>query len=312
MKHKTLEYLICPGCLPEENSLRLGDCRIADGEIVEGNLECGCCGSVYPVREGIACLVAKEGEKAPFSVYETPEVLSTYLWTHYADLFGDPDASGAYTEWAAQIEPVSGAVLDTGCAVGRFSFEMSAKCDLVIGVDLSMSFVATAGRILRERQLTFSVKEEGMMGSEKSFRLRPKWNPQKVDFVAADATALPFRSGSFGCVASLNVIDKTPRPLEHVRELCRAARAEDAQLFLTDPFSWSEAICAPEKWLGGVREGRFAGAGLDNIARLISEGGELPACPSWKIGRRGAVWWKIRNHRNHFELIRSQFLKAQR
>ncbi|MGC8494545.1 MAG: class I SAM-dependent methyltransferase [Syntrophobacteraceae bacterium] len=312
MKHKTLEYLICPGCLPEENSLRLGDCRIADGEIVEGNLECGCCGSLYPIREGIACLMAKEGEKAPLSVYETPEVLSTYLWTHYADLFGDPDASVAYTEWAAQIEPVSGAVLDTGCAVGRFSFEMSVKCDMVIGVDVSMSFVATARRLLRERQLTFSVKEEGLIHSEKSFRLRPEWDPEKVDFVAADATALPFRSGSFGCVASLNVIDKVPRPLQHVRELCRTARPQDAQLFLSDPFSWSETICAPEKWLGGVREGRFAGAGLDNLARLISEGNELSAHHFWRIARRGAVWWKIRNHRNHFELVRSQFLKAQR
>ena len=73
---------------------------------------------------------------------------SAYLWSHYADLFKDPEATGAYSEWAGQISPVAGAALDAGCAVGRFCFEMSLKCDLVIGVDLSESFISMARRIM--------------------------------------------------------------------------------------------------------------------------------------------------------------------
>lgn len=322
VKREILQYLICPECLPQENSLRLGKVRYRDGEMIEGSLECGCCAKAYPIIDGIACLtgvgcqvsdIAKPTPdiRHPTPVYESPEVLSAYLWSHYADLFGDPDVTQAYCEWARQIAPTSGAALDTGCATGRFSFEMSAKCDLVIGVDVSMSFLATARRIMKDRMLTFRIKEEGLIHSEKSFYLPPEWNSAKVDFVAADAAALPFRSGSFGCVASLNVIDKIPRPLEHIKELCRTARTDNAQLLVSDPFSWSEQVCAPQKWLGGVADGRFAGAGPDNLARLLS--GEDPSAgAAWTIARRGSVWWKIRNHRNHFELIRSRFIKAEK
>jgi SAM-dependent methyltransferase/uncharacterized protein YbaR (Trm112 family) len=318
VKRQILEYLICPECLPEENGLRLENFRSRDEEILEGRLECARCAKAYPIIDGIACLEKGRQETLvssdvgpSTSAYESPEVLSTYLWTHYADLFRDPDVTRAYSRWAAQFAPTPGAALDTGCATGRFSFEMSAKCDLVIGVDASLSFVATARRIMRERKLSFTLKEEGLIHSQKSFILPPEWNPAKVEFVVADAEALPFRSGSFACVASLNVIDKTARPLEHIREACRTARAENSQLLLSDPFSWSEKICAPENWLGGTPYGKFAGQGMENVAHLLSAPNP-PAGPAWTIARRGAVWWKIRNHRNHFELIRSLFIKAHR
>ncbi|MDR3566977.1 MAG: methyltransferase domain-containing protein [Syntrophobacteraceae bacterium] len=323
MKRQILKFLICPECLPEENCLHLEDSRCPGEEILDGRLECGGCGKTYPISEGIACLTicksneekvksGKVGDIPPAtSAYETPEVLSAYLWSHYADLFGDPDATKAYSQWAEQIAPVSGAALDAGCATGRFCFEMSAKCDLVIGIDASRSFIATARRILRERNLAFPIKEEGLICSQKSFFLPPEWDSAKVEFIVADAQALPFRSGSFACVASLNVIDKTSGPFELIKEARRVARGTDAQLLLSDPFSWSENICDPKDWLGGTVEGRFAGAGIDNVARLVCaqdpDGGS-----AWTIGQRGSVWWKIRNHRNHFELIRSLFLKAQR
>jgi hypothetical protein len=112
-------------------------------------------------------------------------------------------------------------------------------------------------------------------------------------------------------VASLNLIDKIAHPLRHIGEASRAARLLGAQLLISDPFSWSEAVCSPDRWLGGVAEGRFAGAGSDNVARLLSGEGRT-ADSAWKITRKGEVWWKIRNHRNHFELIRSLFVKAER
>ncbi len=325
MKRKVLEYLICPACLPEENQLSLGHCQSSGREISEGVLECGCCMRAYPIKKGVACLaVCRDAGyrvsdianpatdiRYPTSVYESPDLLSAYLWSHYADLFEDPDATGAYSEWAGQISPAAGAALDAGCATGRFSFEMSRKCDFVIGVDLSESFISTARQIMEERKLKFRVKEEGRIVSERAFVLPAQWDSKKVEFIVADVNALPFRSGSFSCVASLNLIDKIAYPLEHIGEASRTARPGQAQLLISDPFSWSEAVCAPDRWLGGAPGGRFAGAGIDNIVRLLSGEGQ-PASPAWKIARRGAVWWKIRNHRNHFELIRSLFVKAER
>lgn len=345
MKLEILEYLICPACLPEEISLRLGPFRRSGSEIIDGVLECRGCGRMFPIERGVARLTevgrgkmedggrkTEDGKRnpslqrpspyirPPTSVYESAEMLSAYLWSHYADLFDDPDATGAYPEWAAQIEPTAGAALDAGCATGRFCFEMSCKYDFVVGVDLSENFISAARRIMEERRLKFQVKEEGRIHSERAFILPPQWDPVKVEFIVADANALPFRSGSFACVASLNLIDKIARPLEHISETSRTARPRDAQLLISDPFSWSEAVCAADRWLGGAPGGSFAGHGIDNVARLLS--GEAvsphPQPPReetekcWKIARRGAVWWKIRHHRNYFELIRSLFVKAER
>ncbi len=312
MKRKILEYLICPACLPEEVPLRLGHAQISGREINEGVLECDRCRQVYGIERGVARVAVQQGGLSGQGLrYETHDLLSAYLWSHYADLFEDPDSTMAYAQWAEQISPASGAALDAGCATGRFSFQMSSKCEFVVGVDLSESFIRMARRIMEERGLTFRIKEEGRIHSDRAFVLPPEWDSGKVEFIVADASALPFRSGSFSCVASLNLIDKIPRPLEHIREASRAARARGAQLLISDPFSWSEAVCAPDGWLGGVADGRFAGAGIDNIARLLSGEGGL-ADPAWEIARKGEVRWKIRNHRNHFELIRSLFVKAER
>ncbi|SPF41657.1 Methyltransferase type 11 [Syntrophobacter sp. SbD1] len=315
MKREILEYLICPACLPEENPLRLVSRTVSGEEISEGVLECDCCGQAYPIKRGIARLVALKdagcrisGIANPVSVYESPEVLSAYLWSQYADLFADPDATGAYREWAAQILPAAGAALDAGCTVGRLCFEMSCKCDFVIGVDLSESFISTARLIMEQRKLSFQLKEEGRIQSERTFVLPEHWDSGKVEFVIADAGALPFRSGTFGCVASVNLVDKIARPSDHIYEATRTARPTGAQLLISDPFSWSEAVCAPTAWLGGASEGRFPGFGMDNIVGLLSR----QQTNAWSIARTGAVWWKIRNHRNHFELIRSQFVKAER
>jgi len=360
MKLEILKYLICPACLPEENPLHPEHCQRSGEEISEGALQCSRCGQAYPIKRGVARLVTGIGGRmsdpaeilgnptsdirhpisdtsSPASVYESPEVLSAYLWSHYADLFEDPDANRAYSEWAALISPSAGAVLDAGCAVGRFCFEMSCKYDLAIGVDLSENFVHTARRLMEERTLSFRLKEEGCIRSERTFLLPDRWDSKKVEFIVADANALPFRSESFACVASLNLIDKIARPLEHLCEAQRSARLSNAQLLISDPFSWSETACNPDRWLGGAPAGRFAGFGIDNLAGLLSgqidpqfpgERGQPPSdsptlssgrkagaggrSSEWKIARTGSVWWKIRNHRNHFELIRSLFVKAER
>ena len=65
---------------------------------------------------------------------------------------------------------------------------------------------------MQERRLTFRVREEGRIHSDRTFVLSPDLETEKVEFLVADATALPFRSGCFSCVASLNLIDKIAAP----------------------------------------------------------------------------------------------------
>ena len=314
MKRRILEFIICPTCLPDEVSPALTAEETSDDEVIEGSLRCKRCGSSYPIRAGTASLLpagsgvsgCKPGR------YEDPDLLGAYLWSHYADLFEDPDATDAYAQWARQLSDGAGLALETGCAPGRFTFEMAQKCGFAIGLDSSESFISAAREILRAGGLVFRLREEGRIYAKRSFRLPESWNSKNVEFIVGDAQALPFRSGAFSCVASLNVVDRLRCPMDHLLETNRVAKTRGAQFLLSDPFSWSEDASPPENWLGGKLDGTFLGSSLENISRLVSGSGSTIFSPPWQIAHRGAVWWKIRNHRNHFELIRSLFIKAER
>jgi hypothetical protein len=109
----------------------------------------------------------------------------------------------------------------------------------------------------------------------------------------------------------LNLIDKVPRPILHLEEMNRVARKEGAQFLLSDPFSWSEEAASEAEWLGGKTSGPYAGKGIDNVMALLNGNlNRLP--PGWDITSHGHVWWKIRTHANHFEQIRSCYVKAGR
>jgi SAM-dependent methyltransferase len=313
MKTHLIDLLICPACLPAEEELRCQFTQEQGEDVVTGALRCGRCGAKYPIREGIAHLLPrpKIGSAARPSKYEGADRLSSYLWSHFADLFSDRDASQAYAEWAGMVPGVHGFALDTGCAVGRFTFELSRKSDFVVGIDNSESFIRAARRLMLRRETRISLPEEGRLQKTRQLGLPDTWDCGKVEFLVGDVQALPFRSGSFSLVASLNILDKVPVPMLHLEELNRVASLKNAHLLFSDPFSWSSEVAKEENWLGGLSDGPYAGSGLENVMSLLTaQKGELS--PPWRVHAHGDVWWKIRNHRNHFELIRSCFIKADR
>ena len=312
LKKALLKMLICPACLPAEEGLDVRVFREDKGDIDSADLTCPRCGRRYPVKNGIADLLppgtrpTREGAR-----YETDAVLSSYLWSHFSDLLEDPEASTAYGEWAGLMPPPGGPVLDIGAAVGRFAFEMSRKSDLVVGIDASHSFVRTARRLMADRGMTLRLVEEGHLSRRVSLKLPREWEMEKVEFLVADARALPFRRHAFSSVASLNLVDKVPKPLKHLLEGNRVAGERSARFLISDPFSWSARVAPEAEWLGGTEEGPFAGHGRENIGTLLrGQNGIL--MPPWDIEEEGHVWWKIRTHANHYELIRSCFIKAAR
>ncbi|HBD09898.1 MAG TPA: SAM-dependent methyltransferase [Syntrophobacteraceae bacterium] len=312
MKKFLLEMLICPACLPEETELR-ADIMIEQAEdVVEATLRCPRCASIYPIQDGTAFLgpPSDQRERTP-SKYETEPVLSSYLWSHYGDLLGDEQASSAYRQWASLMDGGSGAVLDVGSAVGRFAFEMSRKRDLVVGIDNSVAFIKAARELMANGRRKLALRQEGHLSREETLTLLEGWQTDRIEFIVADALALPFRSHSFSGLASLNIIDKVPLPLQHLRELNRVARASEAQLLFSDPFSWSTEAAREEDWLGGKDSGPYSGRGIDNVMALL-QGEDRQLLPAWRIRQQGHVWWKIRTHANHFELIRSCFVTADR
>ena len=313
MKKIITDMLVCPACLPEENRLKDKVLQEQGGDIFEGSLTCRKCGRTYPIRDGIAFLdrMPLQKREKTDSKYETSAVLSSYLWSHYGDLLQDSNASSAYSEWVDLLNPQTGATIDAGSAVGRFSFEMTQKTDFVIGIDNSLSFVRAARELMIKREKKIDLKLEGRLTEKKRITLPESWDSNKVEFIVGDAQALPFRSKAFICVASLNLVDKIPFPLQHIQEMNRIAKEKDAQFLLSDPFSWSEDVAKEEDWLGGTRGGPYPGRGVENVTALL-KGEKGVLLPPWKVDKSGHVWWKIRTHANHFEMIRSCFVKAFR
>lgn len=314
MKRLLAPYLICPACLPREHSLDLRvDKEGEGGDISSGTLVCRSCSKRYPIRDGIALLLTDPGA-APSGGqwrYEEGGTLSTYLWSHYADLMGDREAGSAYAEWAGLLAQREGMSLDAGCATGRLTFEMAARSGFAVGCDLSLSFIRMARRIAHERAISFTLPGEGRELDEFSLSLPAEWRSDNVEFVLADVLRLPFARELFSQVSSVNLIDRVRYPLAHLYELNRVARKSPAAFLFSDPFSWSDANTPEEAWLGGTDKCAYPGRGIDNVRQLL-QGKENVIAPPWHIDAAGEVWWKIRSHRNHFELIRSNFLAASR
>jgi hypothetical protein len=178
-------------------------------------------------------------------------------------------------------------------------------------VDLSRSFVHAARRLAHIGEITADIVVEGGLLRPITVRLPERLRRARVEFLVADAMALPFASGVFAAVASLNVVDKVPKPLAHVRELGRVGRVAGCELLLTDPFSWSREIAPGNEWLGGTDCGPFPGRGEENVFRLL-QGKDGHVVPPFEVERPKGVWWSIRTHENHYERIRSISFRAVR
>ena len=304
MKQTIIPLLCCPHCLPDEVSLELSCHEENEGDIEQGNLHCPACRHDFAIRDGIALFSDQVTEEQ--NKYEQDEVVSSYLWSHYGDLLGDEQASDAYQQWAGLIAPFAGLALNLGGSVGRFTFELAGKGGLAVGVDTSLAFIRTARQLMKDGRISFELKEEGQLRRPVTIQLPDTWPRQHCEFIVADAQRLPFGQGGVATLASLNLVDKLPQPRQHLQELNRLAQLNQAQLLLSDPFSWSREVAEPEQWLGGTEQGEMAGHGLDNIASLLCNG------PGWQESKRHHVWWKIRSHRNHYELIRSCYIKMER
>lgn len=174
-----------------------------------------------------------------------------------------------------------------------------------------MAFIRAARRLMKDEEITANLKQEGLLTRETTIRLSPKWQRDKVEFIVGNAMALPFRKDGISSFSSLNLVDKVPSPMQHLLEMNRVTRKQDAQFLLSDPFSWSLEAAPVSEWLGGQLEGDFAGRGIDNISSLLADkSGKLQ--PAWQVTKPENVWWKIRTHRNHFELIQSCYIHACR
>ena len=313
MKRFLLPHLICPACLPKEYPLNLITEREADGDIISGTLTCTKCKRRFPIKEGIAHLLP-DPDSSPAGAqwrYEEKGMTDRYLWSHYGDLLGDTIHEGAAIPWADCLSKAGTTGFDAGCSVGRITFEMASRCNLAVGCDLSHGFIKTARSLAQKRQLDFTLPLEGNLTETFRLSLPDRWRTDNVEFVIADALRLPFSAHCFDQIASLNLLDRVNYPLAHLFEMNRVAAPHNASFLFADPFSWSTTAAPEERWLGGTTSGPYAGRGRDNVRGLL-EGKDRILLPAWTIAQTGSHAWKMRTHCNHYEVITSAYLVAER
>lgn len=313
MKKWLQEILVCPECLPRQSPLTLEIREAQRDDVTEGRLNCPACGAAYDIRQGIAEILPRATKTALTngSGYNSKNMLSAYLWSHFGDLTKDPDATDAYQQWVSHIKPAQGLALDIGCAVGRVSFEMSTSHRKVVGIDTSRSFIENARDLLDSDKMGFDLIVEGRITERREFALDADWNNDRIEFIVADAMALPFQKQLFSTISSINVLEKVPDPLQHISEVNRVLMEKDAQFAFSDPFSWDEAVSPTELWIGGKTEGTYPGRGM-NVMRRLFQGENGIINPSLEITESGTVSWKIRKTENLWEHIRSQFIVGVR
>jgi SAM-dependent methyltransferase len=314
MKQWVLNKLICPQCLPQQAALNLSIREEQAGDVIDGELDCPACGGRFPIQHGIAVVLPEQTRDvlANQTGYNAPGMLSAYLWSHFGDLLDDPRATDAYRIWSTGFDRSDGDALDVGCAVGRLSFELAKTHRRVIGVDTSIAFIRKAREILSRRRLDFDLIVEGHLSEPRSCAFNADdYDFSRVEFIVADALALPFGHGDFATVAAINLLEKVPDPLKHLKEVNRVMGQHGSTFLFSDPFSWDEAVSPPDLWLSGNGNAQYSPRGIDTVRRLFS--GEYGIfTPPLTITADGNVAWKIRKTENLWEHITSQYLLGTR
>lgn len=313
MKKWVKEKLICPECLADEIPLDLAIKKEQGNDVIEGALTCRSCKRSYPIHQGVAVVLpdASQSVLSQTAGYNSKSMMSSYLWSHYCDFLNDPASTDAYRIWSSFFKKSDGVALDIGCSVGRLSFELTKTHSSVIGIDTSISFIEKARELLRKKSLEFDLIIEGFITEQRSCEFDSDWQYDYVDFIVADALALPFPRHLFSTVTSINILEKVASPIGHLIDINRVLKEENAMFVFSDPFSWDPSVSDPAGWLSGGTNGNGCCRGIDSISRYFS-GKEDIFNPPLEILNQGNVPWKIRKTENLWEHINSQFIVGAR
>jgi SAM-dependent methyltransferase/uncharacterized protein YbaR (Trm112 family) len=262
----------------------------------------------------------------------TRQHLSAYAWDHYADL--DPQEALVDLQSAvpadSQEGPGSvlrvlarglnligdlppGPILDLGCATGRTTFALAEATGCqVLGADLGFPLLRLASTVLRRAQVRYPRRRVGVVYDRRDFPVRLAGS-EHVDFWGCDATALPFREGSFAAIVALNVLDCVPSPYDLLAALPRLL-APGGKALLTCPYDWSPGATPVEAWIGGhSQRGPTQGASEPALRALLTPGAHPSAISGLRIvAEEESVPWRVRLHERSAVFYRVDLLVVER
>lgn len=319
---------VCPACREPDaagHPIVIGAVlHEADGHILQGVLHCSnvACQREFPILDGVPILLARIQEQlsaqalglllrddlhpmlesligdccGPGSELDNVRRhLSHYAVDHWGEFDPDPwPGAGSVVRLLHEVlsltPPVQGGrVVDLGCSIGRSSFELAARTGgLVVGVDLNLSMLRLAARVLRTGRVVYPRRRVGIVYDRRDHAV-PTPAAEQVDFWACDAAALPFRRDSIDTAVSLNVLDCLADPFRHLQSLGALLRPGGLG-YVASPYDWSPQATQAGGWIGG--HSQRGDDGGDPVRRLratltrentgldvVAEGDELP----WEV-----------------------------
>lgn len=213
------------------------------------------------------------------NLYESARLLSEYLLLHFGGeeevLDGKPGPREALDFPGRCVRDLLDAVskearaLDIGCAVGRSSFELAARCREVVGIDYSASFIRAAQHLAEHGSMAYERLIEGDLTDRKTAVVAKR---DHVSFEVGDAMNLRPDLAGFDVVLAANLICRLPEPMKFLDRVPSLVKA-GGQLLLTTPFTWLEDFTPRENWLGG-RQGEGTRS-LDKLREILAPHFEL-------------------------------------
>lgn len=237
--------------------------------------------------------------------YDSERGASEYLLFHYG-ASGLRPPPGCAPDMAAEFParcvsqgldaarlPSNARGLDLGCAVGRSSFELARRCEEVIGIDFSATFIELANCLRRRGSLRFHSTEEGGLTQPRRAVVPGGIDRGRVKFEVGDAMRLRPDLGKFDVVFMANLIDRLEEPLRCLRQLPELLN-KGGQLIIASPYTWLAGYTPKKNWLGGFsREGRAVKT-WDTLRRILS--------PDFKLVRRRDTPFLLREHARKYQL----------
>lgn len=247
--------------------------------------------------------------------YETERYLHEYLFFHYGkphDLCPFEFMPGELLRFHERIREecllpsanrMRTRALDMGCAVGRFTFELSRVADEVVGVDNSNGFILAAQTMARRRAVEVRIHESGSKFSKRRVALPRGVEPAKVRFQVGDAqnfsspTPPKVRGAhgsisTFDIVAAINLICRLPSPSAFLRRVSSLV-SSGGQLVIASPFSWLKEYTPRREWM--------ARSDVEKALR-----------PHFRLQQHRDIPFVIREHRRKYQLIVSEVLTFKR
>jgi 5-histidylcysteine sulfoxide synthase/putative 4-mercaptohistidine N1-methyltranferase len=190
------------------------------------------------------------------NVYETDDSIAQYCEFHYGEEnFGVKNFCVNSVELLKPyLENINTSnALDLGCSVGRSTFELAKTFDKVTGIDFSANFINVGVKLKKYDSLTYRVKNEGEISSEKTVSLKDfglEKTQDNVSFMQGDACNLKDIYKGYDLIFCSNLIDRLYYPQKFLDDI--PARINDnGLLVLLSPYTWLEEYTPKENWLGG-------------------------------------------------------------